>query len=75
MAFVTEEMRNDELHAEITTVNRTIDEDIEDWRFIRLEVDYCGDRYTPSELIALGKWFIEQGSRISREYKRNGAKK
>lgn len=74
MALITEEIWHDELYAKLVTINRAIDEDIEDWRFIRL-AGCGGDRYTPAELISLGRWLIEQGSRIEKEYNSSGAKK
>lgn len=76
MAKVTQTIRHEHYQAEITTVQRRPEtgECIENWRFIDVEI--CGfERYTPKELRDLGQWLIDQGTRIGREYKCNGAKK
>lgn len=44
------------------------------WRFISLEIDGWV-RLTPRELRELGRWLQQQGRRMGKEYKSNGAPK
>lgn len=44
------------------------------WRFISLEIEEWV-RLTPRELRELGRWLQQQGRRMGKEYKSNGAPK
>ena len=46
----------------------------EPWRFISLEFDQF-ENLTPPELRRLGRWLVQEGKRIGKEYKSNGAMK
>lgn len=72
MAFIKEEIEHDELNVTITVLEREKSEASEPWSIINIEVDNF-ENYSPKELRRLGKWLIEQGKRIGREYKSNGA--
>lgn len=74
MAFVKEEIKHDVFDATITVLERESSEFSEPWNIISLEIDSF-ENCTPKELRKLGKWMVEQGKRIGREYKSNGAKR
>ena len=76
MGFVTEEIEHDELPVKLTTVERDKEsgECREPWRFIGLEFDHF-EELTPPELRRLGRWLVQEGKRIGKEYKSNGAMK
>ena len=76
MGFVTEEIEHEELPVKLMTVERDKEsgECREPWRFISLEFDHF-ENLTPPELRRLGRWLVQEGKRIGKEYKSNGAMK
>ena len=74
MGFVTEEIEHDELPVTLMTVEREDGETSEAWRFISLEFDHF-ERLTPPELRKIGRWLVQEGKRIGKEYKSIGAMK
>ena len=74
MGFVTEEIEHDELPVTLTMVEREKGETKEPWRFIGIEFDRF-ESLTPPELRKLGRWLVQEGKRIGKEYKSNGAMK
>ena len=74
MAFVKEEIKHDVFDATITVLEREKSELSEPWNIINFEVDSY-ENCTPKELRRIGKWRIEQGKRIVKEYKSNGARR
>ena len=76
MGYVTEEIEHDELPVKLTTVERdkASGECREPWLFIGIEFDHF-EQLTPPELRKLGRWLVQEGKRIGREYKSNGAMK
>lgn len=74
MGLIIEEIEHDNLGASITTVQREKGETRDPWHFVHLDVDSI-NRRTPKELRELGRWLIDQGRRIGREYKSNGARR
>lgn len=74
MGLIRETLEHDDLPVVIMVVERQHGETREPWRFIDLEFD-PGKRLTPPELRRLGRWLTEEGKRIGREYKSNGAQK
>ena len=73
MALIHEEIEH-ELGPRLMVSEREEGETREPWQFISLEMDGF-DEMTPTELRTLGKWLVQQGRRIGREYKSNGAPK
>jgi len=73
MALIHEETKH-ELGARLMVSERAKDETRDPWRFVSVEMDGF-DNLTPTELRTLGKWMVQQGRRIGREYKSNGAPK
>lgn len=76
MAYVREETKHEDFPATLTVVQRRPEtgECIPNWEFISLEWDGF-QRLTPKQLRELGKWLVQEGKRIGKEYKCNGAKK
>ena len=74
MGFVTEQIEHDELPVTLMTVEREAGETVEAWRFVSLEFDHF-ERLTPPELRKIGRWLVQEGKRIGKEYKSNGAMK
>ena len=74
MGFVTEEIEHDDFPVKLMTVEREKGETKDAWRFIGIEFDSFS-ALTPPELRKLGHWLVQEGKRIGREYKSNGAKK
>lgn len=74
MSIIHEETVHSALDAEITVSERTRGESIEDWYIVHLRVDGM-DRMTPNDLCNLGRWLVEHGERIKREYTRAGKPK
>lgn len=60
--------------ARISVIEKEKGECVEPWLICSVEVDRFG-KFSPKELRALGRWFINEGKRIGREYKSNGAPK
>lgn len=74
MGIIREETTYADLDVVIEVVERQPGETTEPWRFVTLRVDDWG-RMTPKELRGLGRWLQQQGIRLGREYKSNGAPK
>jgi hypothetical protein len=74
MSIVNEHVRHADSGIELMVTERTPGETREPWRIVSLEVDGW-DRLTPRELRDLGKWLQQQGRRMGKEYKSNGAPK
>ena len=72
MGWVREEKKHETLPVELLVVEREKRETSEPWRIVELCVDDCG-KLTPRELRELGRWLQQQGRRLGREYKSNGA--
>lgn len=73
MALIHEETEH-ESGAMLMVSERQDGEMRDPWKCVSLEIDGF-DNLTPTELRALGKWLMQQGRRIGREYKSNGAPK
>ncbi len=73
MARIHERIEH-ESGAELTVSERHPTEAREPWKCITLRMDDF-EELTPKELRALGKWLTQQGRRIGRTYKSNGAPK
>lgn len=74
MAIVHEETAHETLLVTITVTERVAGEERPAWEMIGLEYDSF-ERLTPKQLRQLGKWLMQEGRRIGREYKSNGAPK
>jgi hypothetical protein len=72
MGIIHEQTRHEFLPAEVMVDERGERESREPWKCIHLEVDNM-ERLTPKELRDLGKWLQQEGRRIGRAYKSNGA--
>ena len=72
MAIVQEEVKHDSLLVELMVSEKVKGEVRDQWRFVHVDVD-CMRNYTPKELCELGHWLVQQGERMGREYKSNGA--
>jgi hypothetical protein len=72
MALIHEELKHEYLPASLMVSQRQKGESIEPWAILHCEVDNM-ERLTPKQLVELGEWLTEQGKRIGREYKSNGA--
>ena len=80
MAYVVETITHpdiDEVYAfeeiSISVLEKTKGEQIESGRIIDIDMPMI-QSYTPKELISLGKWFVENGERIKKEYTKTGHK-
>lgn len=74
MSIVREQVRHADSGVELMVSEKVAGETREQWRFISLEIDGWG-RLTPRELRDLGRWLQQQGRRMGKEYKSNGAPK
>jgi hypothetical protein len=72
MSIVHEETRHAHLDVEFLVSERTVGEMREPWSFVSLEIDSMSS-ITPREMRNLGRWLIDEGRRLGREYKSNGA--
>jgi hypothetical protein len=72
MGFIIEEKVNPDFPVELSVVQREPHESTDPWRFISLRYDDF-QSLTPRELRKLGRWLQQEGKRIGREYKSNGA--
>ena len=73
MALIHEEIKH-ESGVEIMVTERESRETREPWKCVSMDMGFS-ENLTPKELRALGKWLIQVGRRIGREYKSNGAPK
>lgn len=74
MALVHEELKHEYLPVSLMVSERQKGEVIAPWAIVHCEVDGM-ERMTPSELRELGEWLVQQGKRLGREYRSNGAPK
>ena len=74
MSIVHEQVQHAGSGVELTVSEKVARETRDQWRFISLEIDGWG-RLTPRELRELGRWLQQQGRRMGKEYKSNGAPK
>lgn len=72
MGVIHERSRHDGTGCELLVSERGAGETREPWRFVSMEFDSF-ERLTPTELRSLGKWLQQQGRRLGREFKSNGA--
>ena len=75
MGICREETKHPDFPVSFMVVERKKDEFCEPWRIVDLELEFTGERFTPKELRELGRWLVQQGKRIGREFKSNGAPK
>lgn len=74
MALIHEELKHEYLPVSLTVSERVKGECIAPWAIAHCEVDGM-ERLTPKELRELGRWLVQQGKRLGREYRSNGAPK
>lgn len=74
MSLIHEETLHHIGEAEVMVSERTRGESIDDWDIVHLRVDSMG-RMTPDDLSELGRWLVEQGERIKRQYTKTGKPK
>lgn len=73
MAYIKEEIKHEYLQeVELQILEREKFEYADPWRIATLQIDA---KLSPKEMRELGKWLIQQGKRIGREYKSNGESK
>lgn len=72
MSIIHEETCHAHLKVEFSVSERTAGETRDPWSFVHLEIDSMIDM-TPREMRNLGRWLIDEGRRLGREYKSNGA--
>lgn len=72
MGLIREEITHHIAEAELMVVEREKHECRDPWRFVSLHIDNMG-KLTPKEVRELGRWLQQQGRRLGREYKSNGA--
>jgi hypothetical protein len=71
MAIVHEELKHEYLPASIMVSQRQAGETIAPWAILHCEVDGM-ERMSPKELRELGRWMVQEGKRLGRQYKSNG---
>lgn len=74
MGVVTEQVEHDHLDVKLLIDRKAKEETRGPWEIISLEVGML-NRMTPKELRQLGRWLQQEGKRIGREFKSNGARK
>ena len=74
MSIIHEEVQHRTAGAEVTVMERVRGESVEDWFILSLRMDSM-ERITPADLCVLGRWLVEQGERIKREYTKTGKPK
>ncbi|MDC8803905.1 hypothetical protein PRZ61_10705 [Halomonas pacifica] len=74
MGVVTYESEHDGHEASVTVDQREPGDNRAPWAMISVEID-GHERMTPKELRRLGRWLQQEGTRIGREFKSNGAPK
>jgi hypothetical protein len=74
MALIHEQTTLQNFEVELTVSERQKHETREPWRFITLHYDSF-EQLTPTDLRELGRWLAQEGRRIGRQYKSNGAPK
>lgn len=77
MAYIKEEINHEEFDIKLEVIERDkkCGEYFEPWKIIELSMDCFSDRVSPKELRKLGRWLIQQGKRIGKEYTSKGRKK
>lgn len=74
MGIIHEETQHTDFGLEIMVTERTKGECREAWKMITLDIDHF-QSFTPVELRKLGRALINEGKRIGKQYKSNGAPK
>lgn len=74
MGLIQEETLLPIADTEIMVVEREKGEEREPWKFITLHVDGMQE-ISPKELRLLGRMLINEGKRIGKQYKSNGAER
>jgi hypothetical protein len=75
MGYITGEFEHPTLHDVFLTVDeKGKDEEREDWNIVTLDTSFSEIR-TPDDLIELGKWLVEKGERIKKDFTQTGKKK
>lgn len=72
MGIIREEIEHPDFAARIEVIEHVKGETVEPWKIIEFSMDGF-DTMSPKEIRELGKWLYQQGRRIGREYKSNGA--
>ncbi|MEG3078522.1 hypothetical protein R3F64_01460 [Halomonas sp. 5021] len=74
MGVVTQEVEHDYLDVSLVIDQKAKEETRRPWQIVSLEVGMLHSM-TPKELRQLGRWLQQEGKRIGREFKSNGARK
>ena len=74
MSIIKEQIKYEELDAEISVLEKIKGEHFEPFEIIDLDVDNMRS-YTPNDLIKLGEWLIENATRIKIQYTSTGMTK
>lgn len=74
MSIIHEETLYHIGETEVMVSERTRGESIDEWEIVHLRTDSMG-RMTPDGLCELGRWLVEQGERIKRQYTKTGKPK
>lgn len=75
MALIHEETKHPSHGVELMVTERQGSEVRDQWRIVSLSIDSFREELTPRDLRELGRWLIQEGKRIGRAYKSNGAPK
>ena len=75
MGIIREQTKHPDFPVRLEVVERQGGEWRAPWQFIALDVDGLTHRYSPKELRQLGRWLTQEGKRLGREFKSNGAPK
>lgn len=73
MAFIQESVEFDSVLT-VEVLEKEKNEYVEPWEIVNIELAFSV-RLSPKKMRELGKWLINQGKRIGREYNSNGKKK
>lgn len=71
MAYIVETNKLEELGVELEVLEKEKPEIFEPFKIIDFNADSMRI-YTPDEIILLGQWLIEHGTRIKKAYKADG---
>lgn len=71
MGLIKETITHPTLEVEIEVDEKSKDETKEPYDIVSLDTSFSSIR-KPDELVELGKWLIEQGTRIKKQYTPNG---
>lgn len=71
MGNIKEISNHEEMSVCIIVSEKEDDEIMEPWRFCQLNVD-SAEKFTPKELKLLGRWLVQEGTRLGRQYTSKG---